>query len=98
MAVCIAVLDRNSKPLKLATNDPSKEQSFHYVVHTSLDVIEEKCHSSNPQSVPGAKPQDPPRELYLGILYSTEQHKVFGYETNSKIKFISKRPFVKSHP
>ncbi len=94
MAVCIAVLDRNSKPLKLVTNDLTKEQSFHYVVHTSLDVIEEKCLTNNPQSIPGSKPQEPPRELYLGVLYSTEQYKVFGYETNSKVKFISKSSYL----
>lgn len=87
MAVCIAILDRNSTPLKLSTNDPSKEVAFHYIVHTSLDVIEEKCQSSNiaPSAV---KPAEPLRDLYLGILYSTEQHKVFGYVTNTSIKFI----------
>nr|CAD7611214.1 unnamed protein product [Timema genevievae] len=28
------------------------------------------------------------RELYLGLLYSTEEHKIFGYVTNTKIKFV----------
>jgi len=45
-------------------------------------VIEEKwCHVQN--NVPGSNPvsaransSDPPRELYLGLLYSTEQHRV----------------------
>ena len=96
MAVCIAVLDRNSTPLALSTNDPSKELSFHYVVHTSIDVIEEKCNlSSTPgvaktsaASVPGNTALDQARDLYLGVLYSTEAHKVFGFVTNTKIKFI----------
>ena len=96
MAVCIAILDRNSTPLALATNDPSKELSFHYVVHTSIDVIEEKCNiSSTPgvakTSAVGVTPNpalDQARDLYLGVLYSTEAHKVYGFVTNTKIKFI----------
>jgi len=84
MAVCIAILDRNSTPLKLKTNDVSKEVVFHYIVHTSLDVIEEKCLSSTAPSA--VKTSDPPRDLYLGILYSTEQYKVFGYVTNTSVK------------
>ncbi len=39
MAVCVAILDKTSTPLKLSTNDPSRELAFHYVVHASLDVI-----------------------------------------------------------
>ena len=96
MAICIAVLDRNSTPLALSTNDPSKELSFHYVVHTSIDVIEEKCNvSSTPgvaktsaAGVPANTALDQTRDLYLGILYSTEAHKVYGFVTNTKIKFI----------
>ena len=95
--MCIAVLDRNSTPLALSTNDPSKELSFHYVVHTSIDVIEEKCNITNtpgvaktsaagvPANVPAL---DQARDLYLGVLYSTEAHKVYGFVTNTKIKFI----------
>ena len=97
MAVCIAVLDRNSTPLALSTNDPVNELSFHYVVHTSIDVIEEKCNiSGNPgvtkTSAAGVSTSsvaiDQARDLYLGVLYSTEAHKVYGFVTNTKIKFI----------
>jgi hypothetical protein len=89
MAVCVAVLDRNSTPLKLSTNDPSNEVAFHYIVHTSLDVVDEKCQNSSSGIVtPSVKQTEPPRDLYLGVLYSTEQHKVFGYVTNTSIKFI----------
>ena len=87
MAVCVAVLDRNSTPLKLSTNDSSKEVSFHYIIHTSLDVVDEKTLNSTiiPSS---ARPTEPPRDLYLGLLYSTEQHKVFGYVTNTNIRVL----------
>ena len=87
MAVCIAILDRNSTPLKLMTNDPSKEVNFHYIVHTSLVVISERCSSSAPPSVAvNVKSVETTRDQYLGILYSTEQYKVFGYITN--VNFI----------
>ncbi|XP_011296715.1 trafficking protein particle complex subunit 2-like protein isoform X2 [Fopius arisanus] len=28
------------------------------------------------------------RELFLGLLYSTEEHKIFGYAPNTKVKFV----------
>lgn len=34
------------------------------------------------------KSSNDPRELYLGLLYPTEDYKVYGYVTNSKIKFV----------
>ena len=98
MAVCVAVLDRHSTPLALATSDPEKELDFHYIVHTSIDVINEKT-AVNPSPSPASPSPSSTkldassnlsgnRELYLGVLYSTEQYKVFGYVTNTKIKFI----------
>ena len=54
-------------------------------------MIEEKwCHAQN--NVPGSgnpasgrgNASDPPRELYLGLLYSTEQHKVGKTKADAK--------------
>jgi hypothetical protein len=39
-------------------------------VHTSLDVVEEKLSSIG-------KTSSDVRELYLGLLYSTEEHKMY---------------------
>ncbi|KAK6622528.1 hypothetical protein RUM44_002340 [Polyplax serrata] len=55
------------------------ELQFHYKVHTSLDVVEEKLSNVGTNEI---------RKLYLGLLHSTEEHKIFGYATNTKIKFI----------
>lgn len=41
-----------------------------YRVHSALDVVEEKC-------APGLKPTQDSRDLYLGLLYSTESHKMY---------------------
>lgn len=93
MAVCVAILDKSSSPLKLTTQNPTRELAFHYIVHASLDVIEEKWNNSPGSHLATGTPgrtgnTEAPRELYLGLLYSTEQHKVFGYVTNTNIKFI----------
>ena len=81
MAVSVAVVGRDNEPLYIHTKNPEPNLQFHYIVHTCLDVIEEKTLSSTKAS------QDP-RELYLGLLYPTEDFKVYGYVTNTKIKFV----------
>ena len=51
----------------------------HLLVHTSLDVVEEKIAT-------GSKNASDSRELYLGLLYPTEDYKVYGYVTNTKVQ------------
>lgn len=46
-----------------------KELELQYRVHAALDVVEEKC-----QPISKATPES--KELYLGMLYSTETHKM----------------------
>ena len=62
-----------------------QELSLHYTVHTSLDVVEEKLAATNIKTAGGTSD----RELYLGSLYTSEHQKVFGYVTNTKIKFVT---------
>ena len=62
----------------------TQELSLHYTVHTSLDVVEEKLAVTTTKTPGGSSD----RELYLGSLYTSEHQKVFGYVTNTKIKFI----------
>ena len=62
--------------------DPAQELTFHYSLHTSLDVIEEKLSASSKAA------GSDQRELYLGALNSSEHQKVFGYVTNTRIKFV----------
>ncbi|KAL4828152.1 hypothetical protein H8958_008957 [Nasalis larvatus] len=80
MAVCIAVIAKNY-PLYIRSTPTENELKFHYMVHTSLDVVDEKI------SAMGKALLDQ-RELYLGLLYRTEDYKVYGYITNSKVKFV----------
>ncbi|XP_046387141.1 trafficking protein particle complex subunit 2-like protein [Ischnura elegans] len=79
MAVCVAVIGKDNSPKYILCLNPNQELQFHYRVHTSLDVVEEKLKTTGDRDV---------RELYIGQLYSTEEHKIFGYVTNTRIKFI----------
>ncbi|GCC21367.1 hypothetical protein chiPu_0019837 [Chiloscyllium punctatum] len=68
-------------PLYIKTVPTENELKFHYTVHTSLDVVEEKISAVGKALVDQ-------RELYLGLLYPTEDYKVYGYVTNTKVKFV----------
>ena len=81
MAVCIAVIGKDNSPKYIKCADESLALQFHSKVHTSIDVIEEKLNVGNKTAVDI-------RDLYLGLLYTTEEYKIYGYATNTKIKFI----------
>ncbi|XP_052817059.1 trafficking protein particle complex subunit 2-like protein [Mya arenaria] len=81
MAVCVAVIAKENYPLYIKAASAENELKFYYTVHTSLDVIEEKVNNVG-------KNANELRELYLGLLYPTEDYKVYGYVTNTKIKFV----------
>ncbi|KAJ7563682.1 hypothetical protein O6H91_03G120700 [Diphasiastrum complanatum] len=82
MIVCVAIVGQQNNPLYLQSFTGADEAlKFHYIVHCSLDVFDEKV--SNPKKA-GANLND----TFLGLLYPTEDYKVFGYLTNTKIKFI----------
>ncbi|KAJ7312010.1 hypothetical protein JRQ81_006339 [Phrynocephalus forsythii] len=68
-------------PLYIKSIPTENELKFHYTVHTSLDVVDEKISAMGKALVDQ-------RELYLGLLYPTEDYKVYGYVTNSKVKFV----------
>jgi hypothetical protein len=57
-------------PLFIKTSNAANELKFSFTVHTSLDVVEEKI------STVGKNSNDM-RELYLGLLYPTEDYKVY---------------------
>lgn len=82
MIVCAAVVGPQNNPLFLKTYVPTDDEAkFHCIVHCSLDAVEEKVLL---RRAPGEVP-----ELYLGLLYPTEEYRVYGYITNSHTKFIA---------
>ncbi|KAI3682142.1 hypothetical protein L2E82_50175 [Cichorium intybus] len=73
-----------------AQNNPLYIQSFteaddavnlHHIVHCSLDVVDEKVNNPKKSGIMI-------NETFLGLLYPTENYKVYGYLTNTKVKFI----------
>ncbi|CAM6082304.1 unnamed protein product [Calypogeia fissa] len=82
MIVCVAVVGQQNNPLYLQSfTNGDDALKFHYIVHCSLDVIDEKVN--NPKKLGVSL-----NETFLGLLYPTEDYKVFGYLSNTKIKFI----------
>ena len=74
---CVAVVGKQNNPLYIRVfREHEDKLKFHYVVHTSLDVVDERVASSGKN--------DP----YLGLLFPTEESKVYGYATCTKAKFI----------
>lgn len=57
-------------PLYIKSIPTENELKFHYTVHTSLDVVDEKVSALGKALVDQ-------RELYLGLLYPTEDYKVY---------------------
>ncbi|KAL3288428.1 hypothetical protein HHI36_002874 [Cryptolaemus montrouzieri] len=67
-------------PKFISCLNPDEELSFQYKVLSSLDIVEEKINGINKAS--------DNRELFLGMLYALETHKIYGYVTNTRMKFI----------
>ena len=88
MAVCVAVIAKENYPLYIrCAPNVDDELKYHYTVHTSLDVIEEKILNINKPSSAALMSTDV-REFYLGQLYPAEDFRIYGYVTNTKIKFV----------
>ena len=70
-----------NSPLYIRTfGQESEDLGFHYVAHVSLDIIEEKLQTA---SVSSSKD-----DMYLGFLGPIEDYRVYGYVTNTSVKFV----------
>ncbi|KAL4702911.1 hypothetical protein ACJJTC_005139 [Scirpophaga incertulas] len=94
MAVCVAVIGKDNSPLYIggigSDTGSDSELSRQWLVHTALDALEERLSSANSNNTaPNATtPRPDLRDLYLGLLYSTDMHKIYGFVTNTRIKFV----------
>ncbi|ORY89468.1 Sedlin, N-terminal conserved region-domain-containing protein [Leucosporidium creatinivorum] len=79
--LAIAVLGKHGNPLFLqsysARRGGQADLKWQYAAHTSLDFFEER-------ELPAAKTID----SYLGLLYAMEDYAVYGYQSNTRIKFV----------
>uniref|UniRef100_A0A915J9V2 Uncharacterized protein n=1 Tax=Romanomermis culicivorax TaxID=13658 RepID=A0A915J9V2_ROMCU len=78
MASCIAIIDKDVTSIDIR---PADELKVQFAVYSSLDVIEERLI----QCVQSKQPNEL-RELYLGLLLTTEKYRVYGLVTNTKVK------------
>ncbi|CAH8584916.1 unnamed protein product [Heterobilharzia americana] len=82
MAACVVVISDTNQLLYLRTAECSDPLFYHFKAHSALDVIEDKLSR---RTASGTHDQ---LEQYLGLLYPMEDHRIYGYVTNTKIKFI----------
>eukprot|EP00842_Homolaphlyctis_polyrhiza_P000421 jgi/Hompol1/137/HPOL_003276-RA len=73
----LAVVGKQNNPLFVKNFTTQPDLKYHFMAHTSCDVIEERVAA-------GVKNYEP----YLGLLYAMEDLAVFGYLTNTRVKFI----------
>ncbi|KAJ3410793.1 Trafficking protein particle complex subunit 2-like protein [Chytridiales sp. JEL 0842] len=75
---CVAVIGKQNNPLYLKTfSTLHKDLKFHYCCHTACDIIEERVSAGSRHT-----------DQYLGLLYAMEDLAVFGFMTNTRVKFI----------
>ncbi|ORZ02356.1 Sedlin [Syncephalastrum racemosum] len=75
---CIALIGKQNNPLYIKNfSKTHPDLKYHYIAHTSIDVIEERV-ANGPKNL----------ELYLGLLYAMEDLAVYGFMTNTRVKFV----------
>ncbi|KAG5646621.1 hypothetical protein DXG03_002925 [Asterophora parasitica] len=75
----VAFISPQNHPILIRTFANQDEHSikYHYIAHTSLDVIEERVNAAGKAT-----------ECYLGLLYAMEDVAVYGYITPLKVKIV----------
>ncbi|EFJ08418.1 hypothetical protein SELMODRAFT_119017 [Selaginella moellendorffii] len=82
MILCVAIVGQQNNPLYLQSFAGGDDVlKFHYIVHCSLDVFDEKASILRRT---GTNLND----NFLGLLYPAEDYKVYGYMTNTRVKFV----------
>lgn len=77
MIACVAVVGKQNNPLFLRSfNSQTDALKFHFIVHTALDLFEERGRETAAAS-------------YLGLLFPTEEFKVYGHQSNTGLKLVA---------
>ncbi|THV08586.1 trafficking protein particle complex 2 [Dendrothele bispora CBS 962.96] len=76
----VAFISAQNHPIIVRTFSAQDETTikYHYIAHTSLDVIEERVNAAGGKST----------DCYLGLLYAMEDVAVYGYITPLKVKIV----------
>ncbi|KAH8105010.1 Sedlin [Phellopilus nigrolimitatus] len=80
----VAIISPQNHPILIRSFSQRKQDDlkYHYIAHTSLDVIDERNGYSK------ASPSSKSNECYLGLLYAMEDVAVYGYITPLKVKIV----------
>jgi len=73
----VAVIGKQNNPLFLQHFTDADELKFHYIVHTSLDIVEERASRGSTAD-----------DMFLGLLCPIEDYRVYGFITNTQVKLI----------
>ncbi|KAJ6599094.1 Sedlin, N-terminal conserved region-domain-containing protein [Mycena vulgaris] len=75
----VAFISPQNHPILIRTFAKQDDHAikYHYIAHTSLDVIEERVAAGGKST-----------ECYLGLLYAMEDVAVYGYITPLKVKIV----------
>lgn len=94
----VAFISSNNHPILIRTFAKQDEHAikFHYIAHTSLDVIEERgryTFSASPSASDklvyiAVNSSSKTTDCYLGLLYAMEGVAVYGYITPLKVKIV----------
>ncbi|RIA83791.1 Sedlin [Glomus cerebriforme] len=75
----IAIIGKQNNPLYIKNFSVfHPDLKYHYIAHTSCDVIDERVGAAGPEAA----------DTYLGLLYAMEDLDVYGYVTNTRVKFV----------
>ncbi|KAJ7591089.1 trafficking protein particle complex 2 [Mycena floridula] len=75
----VAFISPQNHPILIRTFAKQDENAikYHFLAHTSLDVIEERVNAAGKSS-----------DCYLGLLYAMEEVSVYGYITPLRVKIV----------
>jgi trafficking protein particle complex subunit 2 len=92
----VAFISSNNHPILIRTFAKQDEHAikYHYIAHTSLDVIEERGQLPYPRlyllmnRYIAVNSSSRATDCYLGLLYAMEDVAVYGYITPLKVKIV----------
>ncbi|CAF0744213.1 unnamed protein product [Didymodactylos carnosus] len=80
MSCCVAILLKENL---IYLRRSSEELKFLFLIHASIDILEEKISLLLKPSTDRDS-----RDFYFGLLCTVEEYKIYGYVTNTRVKFV----------
>ncbi|KAI9189143.1 hypothetical protein H9P43_000571 [Blastocladiella emersonii ATCC 22665] len=79
---CVAIVGKQNNPLLVhAMSGHDVDLKFHFLSHVACDYVDEKLRSPTP-----------PSDAYFGLLATIDGLNIYGYMTNTRIKFFIMLP------